>query len=137
MLPLTPINICIVVCFMYRTCQNISVCICLFFQTSIFDRGESVHQLAWTSIAAFKMWHGVICVKYPNHLCTATFATNICAKTVRWNISRINQKNTKWSHSKREWLDQNAKSIPLNYVNFTVNNATSLYVWQKKTWKEC
>lgn len=53
----------------------------------IFDSGESVYQLTWTTSAAFRMWHGVICVKPRNHLCTATFATNICVNTVRENIS--------------------------------------------------
>lgn len=68
----------------------------------IFDSGESVYQLTWTTSAAFRMWHGVFCVKPRNHLCTATFATNICVQTARENISKINPKNTKWSHSKRE-----------------------------------
>lgn len=41
------------------------------------------------------MWFGVICVKPRNQLCTATFATNICVKTVRENISKLNKKKHK------------------------------------------
>ncbi|XP_052702673.1 uncharacterized protein LOC128179314 [Crassostrea angulata] len=74
------------------------------------------------------MWYGVISVRPRSPLYTVSYVTYICVKTVRGNISLKNPENTKWYHSNIGDLFLNVKNIPQEYVNFTANSATFLFV---------